>query len=101
MARISIDELKHIAKLAKLEFNEAELTKFAVEFNSILEHISEIAKCDTTEIAFEHNLADYNGDVLMPDVVRQDVLPADILSVSGDRKTNGNYIKTSKIVSKG
>ncbi len=100
MSQISLEELKHIAKLARLEFSDTELLKFAKEFNSILGYISEIKECDTTGLKAEHNLEDYNGIVLQEDKVVTDILPAEIIAVSGESRIKDNYIKTSKIVSK-
>lgn len=100
MPVISIEELKHIAKLARLEFSDAELLKFAEEFNSILNYISEIKECDTAGNIAEHNLENYSGDVLREDTVIIDTLPKEIIAVAGEDRTKDNYVKTSKIVSK-
>lgn len=100
MSAISIQELMHIAKLARLEFSEEELKRYSNEFNDILNYISEIKECDTTGIEAEHNLEDYNGEVLREDTVIIDTLPKEIIAVAGEDRTKDNYVKTSKIVNK-
>lgn len=100
MKKITRDEIKHIAGLAKLEFTDEELDKFEGEFNNILGYISMIKECNTTGIEFEHNLQDYNGAVLQKDISRKS-LPQDkvLMNATQGRSKNG-YIRTSKIVNK-
>jgi len=100
MAKITIDELKHIAKLAKLSFSEEELLEFEKEFNNILEYVSMIKECDTSDIEFEHYLADYKGDVLNQDVTKPSIPNKKILQNATDGRSKNGYIKTSKIVNK-
>lgn len=100
MSAISIEELRHIAKLARLEFSDEELKRFTSEFNDILNYISEIKECDTTGIEAEHNLEDYKGEVLREDKVIVDTPPSEIISVAGAERVKDGYVKTSKIVSK-
>lgn len=59
--KISIEEVKYIAKLAKLRFTEEEAKNMAQEFESILEHFNSIGKFDLNNVQMES----YNND-LMP-----------------------------------
>ena len=43
---VTIDEVKYIAKLAKLNFNEEEAEKFAGEFEAILENFNYLSELD-------------------------------------------------------
>ena len=47
---VSIDEVKYIAKLAKLNFTEEEAKKMAGEFQHILSHFREIDKLDLSDV---------------------------------------------------
>lgn len=47
---INIEEVKYIAKLAKLRFNEDEAEKMATEFGAILGHFESIDKFDLSDI---------------------------------------------------
>ncbi len=44
------DEVKHIAKLAKLKLNEAELKKFTGQLSSILDFFGQLQEVDTDNI---------------------------------------------------
>lgn len=47
---ISKDQVKHIAKLARIELNETEKEKFAKDLSSILDYIDKLNKVDTSKI---------------------------------------------------
>lgn len=47
---ISNDKIKHIAKLAKINFTPEEEEKFFKEFSQILDFVSELDKADTSGV---------------------------------------------------
>ncbi|KZL89501.1 Asp-tRNA(Asn)/Glu-tRNA(Gln) amidotransferase subunit GatC [Clostridium magnum] len=47
---ISIDDVKHIAKLAKLRFTDEEAERMAKDFEGILEHFKSIDKFDLSAV---------------------------------------------------
>ncbi len=48
---ISIKELEHIARLARLNFTEKELEKFSRDLNEILSFVQKLEKVDTRNVA--------------------------------------------------
>lgn len=47
---ISIDDVKHIAKLAKIRFTDEEAERMAKDFEGILEHFKSIDKFDLSAV---------------------------------------------------
>ena len=47
---LTIDEVKHLAKLARLELNEGELTTFQKELSSILDYFEQLKEVATDNI---------------------------------------------------
>ena len=47
---VTIKDVEHIARLAKLEFTEAEMEKFTHQLNQILEYVDQLNKIDTTNV---------------------------------------------------
>ena len=45
---ISLDEVRHVAKLARLELSESELMSFQSQLNSLLGHFQDIQHLDVT-----------------------------------------------------
>jgi aspartyl-tRNA(Asn)/glutamyl-tRNA(Gln) amidotransferase subunit C len=75
---IGKDEVRHIAKLAHLEFSEDELARFTRQFNSIVEYVARLNALDTDDIeptshvgAGAHTLRD---DRLVPSLPREEAL---------------------------
>lgn len=53
--------VKHIAKLARLKLNEAEIKRFAGEMSAITGYIAQLAKVDVKDVpATVHPVADQN-----------------------------------------
>ena len=50
MPEISLDEVRHVARLAHLALSEEELARTGVELNRILEHFRALAEIDTSEV---------------------------------------------------
>ncbi|OQY71848.1 MAG: aspartyl/glutamyl-tRNA(Asn/Gln) amidotransferase subunit C [Ignavibacteriales bacterium UTCHB3] len=48
---VTIDDVKYIAKLSMLKFEEEELTSFTQEFNKILEYMDQLNELDLTDVA--------------------------------------------------
>ncbi|AYD40520.1 Asp-tRNA(Asn)/Glu-tRNA(Gln) amidotransferase subunit GatC [Clostridium fermenticellae] len=63
---VSVNEVKYIAKLAKLKFKDEEAQKMAKEFEAILGYFKTIDKFDLNDV----NLNKYDDD--LESVVRED-----------------------------
>jgi aspartyl-tRNA(Asn)/glutamyl-tRNA(Gln) amidotransferase subunit C len=68
MANLSTDDVRHIAKLARLDVSEAEVEQFSRQLTSILEYVDTLKKVDTTGIEPTAQVADLQN-ALRPDVI--------------------------------
>lgn len=50
MATITPEEVEHVANLARLEFNEEEITEFTHQLGRILDYIGKLNELDTTDV---------------------------------------------------
>ena len=48
--KLSHAEVKHIAKLARLELTEEETVRYGEQLSAILDHVAELQKLDTSSI---------------------------------------------------
>ena len=75
---IDRDEVRHVARLARLELSEAEVDRMAVELAGVLEHISTIDELDLDGVApTSHVVAVENAlrpDEPRPSLARERVL---------------------------
>jgi aspartyl-tRNA(Asn)/glutamyl-tRNA(Gln) amidotransferase subunit C len=78
-ARISVTDVAHVAKLARLELTEDETRHFADQLSAVLEHASDVAALDTDGVPpTAHPLPLVN--VLRADVVRPCLDRAEVLA---------------------
>lgn len=100
MSKVTKDEIKKIADLAKLKFSDQELNSFVDEFSSILDYISQISECDTSGIQSNHFLDNYIGEVFQADIPKLSLEDNDIFLNAKKERLSGRYFKTSKVVNK-
>jgi aspartyl-tRNA(Asn)/glutamyl-tRNA(Gln) amidotransferase subunit C len=75
MARITRDEVLHVARLARLELTEDEVTKFQEQLSDILEAVSKVSELDLSDVpATAHPLEIQNA---WDEDVPHDCLPLD------------------------
>ncbi|MFZ0170303.1 MAG: Asp-tRNA(Asn)/Glu-tRNA(Gln) amidotransferase subunit GatC [Acidimicrobiales bacterium] len=87
-ARISLDEVRHVARLARLELTEDEIATLQGELSALLDHVDKVRRLDTADIPpTAHPLPLEN--VLRPDEVQpcldRDVVLAAAPAVESDR----------------
>lgn len=66
---ISTDDVKHVAKLARLELTEEETEKYSKQLGDILKYVEQMNEVDTTDVEpMPHAIPVYN--VMREDVVK-------------------------------
>ncbi len=75
---VTREDVIHIADLAKLDFSEEELEKFADEFSKILEYVSQLRDVDTEGIeptfSISAKIQPLREDVVKPSLPKEEVL---------------------------
>lgn len=76
MEKITLDEVKRLATLSALEFEQSELESFATEFESVLEMVDEIKSCDVEakQIYKTHKFADLREDIPQESIPQEKAL---------------------------
>ena len=78
MSIISKEDVKHVAKLAELDFSDSEVEKITPQLDKILGHVANISKVNTAAISpTSHTLEIKN--VFREDTVRQSLSKEDSL----------------------
>ncbi|MBQ8887217.1 MAG: Asp-tRNA(Asn)/Glu-tRNA(Gln) amidotransferase subunit GatC [Candidatus Gastranaerophilales bacterium] len=76
---ISTDDVKHVAKLARLELTEEEIDKYSKQLGSILQYVEQMNEVDTTGIEpMPHAIPVYN--VMREDVVKYEQTKDEMLA---------------------
>ena len=92
---ITIQEVQHIAKLAKLTFTEAELERFTRELNKILEYVEKLNELDTSNVEPLSHTTDIHN-VMRSDEVKPSLPVDEVLANAPSRE--GNFFKVPKVV---
>ena len=92
---ITIKDVEHIAKLAKLEFTDAEKEKFTHQLNQILEYVEQMNKLDTSRIEPLSHVIELSN-VFRVDEVKQGVSTEEALK-NAPSKTE-EFFKVPKVI---
>jgi aspartyl-tRNA(Asn)/glutamyl-tRNA(Gln) amidotransferase subunit C len=92
---ISIDDARHVAKLARLDVDDARLQRLTTQLESILEYVNQIARVDLTSVEpMAHALPLHN--VFREDVIEPSLPIEKVLMNAPD--TDGNFFKVPKVL---
>jgi aspartyl-tRNA(Asn)/glutamyl-tRNA(Gln) amidotransferase subunit C len=82
MSSLSADQVRHIAKLARLNLSDAEVEKFSKELTQILGYVDMLGEVDTAKVPATAQVTGQTN-VLREDAVRQGgTNPDDLLGCS-------------------
>ncbi len=95
VVRISDEEVRHVAKLARLDLDQEEISAFSRDLNSVLDYVDTLARLDTREVApTSHALGSAN--VWRDDEPKGEAAPASLLQNGPEREQR--YFKVPKIL---
>lgn len=83
MTKLTATQVRHIAKLARLELSDAEVEKFTTELTAILTYVEQLQEVDTkgieptAQVTGTKNV--FREDVITPHIAS----PEDLLACSG------------------
>lgn len=93
-SNLSLDEVKHVAKLANLPLTDTELVKFQDQLSRILEYINQLQEVDTSGV---EETSQVTG---LENVFREDEVGACITqkqALSNAKNTHQGYIKVPHV----
>jgi aspartyl-tRNA(Asn)/glutamyl-tRNA(Gln) amidotransferase subunit C len=83
------EQVLHVARLARLELDEAELQKMATELSAVLDHVERIRELDLAEVPPTSHAVDVAG-VMRPDEP-QPSLPRDVILAAAPEPVDGGF----------
>ncbi len=86
---ITEKEIKHLASLSRLQFNDEEMTKIANDMSSIVNYVDQLQKVDTSNVKDNTTIREF--EELREDVVK-DSLSNDEIVGNAPKKLNGYFI---------
>jgi aspartyl-tRNA(Asn)/glutamyl-tRNA(Gln) amidotransferase subunit C len=94
---VTIKDVEHIAKLAKLKFTDSEKEKLKGELNKVLEYIDRLNELDLSNVAPLESINEsenvFREDIVKPGVTKEEALK------NAPSKTD-NFFKVPKVLDK-
>ena len=94
---ITLEDVEHIAKLARLKLTEEEKQRFQKELGTIIEYFDQLKKLNTDGVPPTTHVVPLEN-VLREDKVTPSLPVEEALANAPDRK--GNYFRVPKVVEK-
>ncbi|MEW6060517.1 MAG: Asp-tRNA(Asn)/Glu-tRNA(Gln) amidotransferase subunit GatC [Bacteroidota bacterium] len=92
---VTIQEVEHIAKLAKLEFTDEEKEKFTHQLNQILHHMEKLNELDTSTVEPLSHVIELQN-VFREDSVKPSISTEEALKNAPDK--TDEYFKVPKVI---
>lgn len=92
---VTVNDVEHIARLAKLEVSEAEKETFTHQLNDILSYVEQLDKLDTTVVEPLSHVIDFDN-VFREDIAKPGLTPSDALN-NAPAKTE-KFFKVPKVI---
>jgi aspartyl-tRNA(Asn)/glutamyl-tRNA(Gln) amidotransferase subunit C len=93
--KITLEQVRHVAKLARLSMDEARLQKFSTQLGSILQYVAKIGEVDVTGVEpLAHALPLHN--VFREDVVEPSLPLEKVLQNAPE--SDGPFFKVPKVI---
>lgn len=92
---LTLDEVRHVARLARLRLTEEELEKMQQELSSILQYIDALQEVDVTDVVPTAQVTDV-VNVVRPDEVRPSLPVEEALGAAPHRQ--GDYFKVKRVL---
>ena len=96
MAKLSAQQVKHVAQLAHLSLTPSEVSLYQNQLSRILEHVDQLQQVDTKKVSPTYQVIDNLTNVTRADATKPPLAPAQALS--GAKTTHNGYIVTQAIL---
>jgi len=97
MAKLTKDQVKHVAALANLTLTETQIDKFSLQLSSIVDYIGQLSEADTKGLEPTSQTTGLEN-VEREDKIRESIIDQEA-ALSGTDKTYNGYFKVHAILS--
>ena len=91
---ITVKDVEHVAKLARLELTEAEKEKFATQLGDVLKYVEQMNEVDTSSVEPMAHAVDF-VNVMRDDVVKHEQTKEELMKNAPDEEDG--FFKVPKI----
>ena len=95
MTRINSEDVRKVAKLARLELQDEQIEKYTSQLEKILDYVDQLEEIDTAKIPPTTRAVEV-VNVLREDLVEDTEIREDLLNLAPQRE--GNFFRVPKIL---
>ena len=95
MTRINSEDVRKVAKLARLELQDEQIEKYTSQLEKILDYVAQLEEIDTAKIPPTTRAVEV-VNVLREDLVEDTEIREDLLNLAPQRE--GNFFRVPKIL---
>lgn len=99
MGKLSTDDTKHVAELAKLQLTSSEIERFTKQLSSVLGYIEELEEVDVEDVKPTAQVTGLENILRSDEIKVENCLTQDE-ATSGTDATQNGYFKVKGILSK-
>ena len=96
MTKITTDEVKKLAALAKLAITDEDAQKYQTEFDSILEFVSQLNAVDTEDVMPTTQVTGLHNVTRQDEITKSDANKAELLD--GAPSSQDGYVKVNRVI---
>ena len=94
-AKISTEDVQHVARLARLDISDEETERFAQQLNAILTYMDKLNELDTSNVEPMSHVIDVSN-AFREDIVRESI-PQEVSLANAPERENG-FFKVPRII---
>lgn len=91
MAKLSLEEVKHIAKLSRLDLSAEETEKYQEQLSSVLEYVEQLSQVDTEEVEPTANVTGLSN-IDREDKIIESVITHEDISKNAPEFKDGSFV---------
>lgn len=97
MAKLTNDDVLHVAKLAKLDLTKSEVDKFASQLSNVIDYFGELSKAETEGVEATSQTTGLEN-VYREDIAQNSKSLSQDEAISGTDNTHNGYFKVKAIL---
>lgn len=97
MGKLTKQDVKHVAKLAKLEITENEISKFSKQLSEIITYVEELNQADTANIEPTSQTTGLENVTRKDEITSEETLAQDE-ALSGSKKVHNGYFVVDAVL---
>lgn len=91
MAKLSIEQIEHIAKLSKLELTEEEKILYSQQLSSVLDYVEQLLEVDTENVEPTANITGLKN-VFREDKIEESNISYDEINLNAPEFKDGSFV---------